>query len=65
MSRKKGVSSIELSKRISVTYKTAWFMNHRIRKCFGIVMEEKLDEEVELNETFVGDKNKIGIITRK
>ena len=51
-SRKKGISSIELSKRISVTYKTAWFMNQRIRECFGIVMEEKLDGEVELDETF-------------
>lgn len=57
-SRKKGISSIELSKRISVTYKTAWFMNQRIRECFGLVMEEKLDGEVELDETFVGGKNK-------
>lgn len=31
-SRKKGISSIELSKRISVTYKTAWFMNQHIRE---------------------------------
>lgn len=63
--RKKGISSIELSKRISVSYKTAWFMNQRIRECFGIAMEEKLDGEVELDETFVGSKIKIGIITRK
>lgn len=52
-SRKKGISSIELSKRISVTYKTAWLMNHRIREYLGIVMEEKLYGEVKLHETFV------------
>lgn len=40
-------------------------MNQRIREYFGIVMEEKLDGEVELDETFVGGKNKISIITRK
>lgn len=57
-STKKGISSTQLSRDISVTYKTAWFMNHRIRECFGIVMEEKLDGEVELDETFVGGKNK-------
>ena len=33
-------------------------MNQRIRECFGIAMEEKLDGEVELDETFVGGKNK-------
>jgi len=38
ISRKKGLSLIELSKRISVTCKTAWFMNQPIRECFGIVM---------------------------
>lgn len=58
ISRKKGLSLIELSKRISVTCKTAWFMNQRIRECFGIVMEEKLDGEVEPDENFVGGKNK-------
>lgn len=40
-------------------------MNQRIRECFDIVMEEKLDGEVELDETFVGGKNKIDTITRK
>jgi len=34
-SHKKGISSIQLSKDIAVTQKTAWFMLQRIRACFG------------------------------
>lgn len=33
-------------------------MSYRIRENFKIVMNEKLDGEVELDETFVGGKNK-------
>lgn len=57
-SHKKGISSIQLSKDINVTQKTAWFMNHRIRKCFGIKNDSELNNEVEMDETFVGGKNK-------
>lgn len=54
----KGISSVQLAKDISVTQKTAWFMAQRIRENFKMVMNEKLDGEVELDETFVGGKNK-------
>lgn len=57
-SHKKGISSIQLSKDIDVTQKTAWFMLQRIRNCFGIDSDVQLDNEVELDETFVGGKNK-------
>jgi len=57
-SHKKGISSIQLSKDIDVTQKTAWFMNHRIRECFSIVSKEKLNGDIELDETFIGGKNK-------
>lgn len=58
-SHKKGISSIQLSKDIAVTQKTAWFMLQRIRACFGISNDsDKLSNEVELDETFVGGKNK-------
>lgn len=57
-SHKKGISSIQLSKDIDVTQKTAWFMLQRIRKCFGIENENELDNTVEADETYVGGKNK-------
>lgn len=59
MTHRKGMSSVQLSKDIGVTQKTAWTMLHRIRKCFGEQNKElKLDGVVEIDETFVGGKNK-------
>ena len=55
---KKGISSIQLSRDIAVTQKTAWFILQRIRKCFGCENNHRLDGDVELDETFVGGKNK-------
>lgn len=57
-SHKKGISSLQLSRDIDITQKSAWFMLQRIRNCFGITENEKLDNEVEIDETFVGGKNK-------
>ena len=57
-SHKKGISSLQLSKDIDVTQKTAWFMLQRIRNCFGISDNDQLDNDVEIDETFVGGKNK-------
>ena len=57
-SHKKGISSLQLAKDIEVTQKTAWFMLQRIRNCFGIDNPEQLDNEVEIDETYVGGKNK-------
>ncbi|HET8572981.1 MAG TPA: IS1595 family transposase [Edaphocola sp.] len=55
---KKGISSLQLSRDLNVTQKTAWFMLQRIRNCFGLKDESKLDNEIEIDETFVGGKNK-------
>jgi len=54
---KKGISSVQLAKDIDVTQKTAWFMLQRIRACFGND-NQKLQNEVEVDETYVGGKNK-------
>ncbi len=54
---RKGISSVQLGKDIGVTQKTAWFMLQRIRKCFG-GDNSMLDGVVEIDETFVGGKNK-------
>ena len=59
-SHKTGISSLQLSRDINVTQKTAWFMNHRIRACFGLENDSNsgLGNEVEIDETYVGGKNK-------
>ena len=54
---RKGVSSVQLAKEIGVTQKTAWFLMHRIR----VAMEHKgglLDGEVEVDETYIGGKER-------
>ena len=53
---KKGVSSMQLHRDIGVTQKTAWFMLQRIRNCFGIDDDGPLDNNVEVDETFIGGK---------
>lgn len=55
---KKGTSAAQLAKDIGVTEKTAWFLFHKIRRTFYVIHKVRLDGEVELDETFVGGKNK-------
>jgi len=57
-SHKKGISSIQLSKDIAVTQKTAWFMLSRIRHSFNVNVEFQFDGPTQVDETFVGGKNK-------
>ena len=55
---KKGISSMQLAKDVGVTQKTAWFILHRLRAALGNVVEVELEGSVQLDETFVGGKNK-------
>lgn len=55
---KKGISSVELATRIGVSQKTAWFINHRLRAMLIDTNPELLTGMVELDETFVGGKEK-------
>jgi transposase-like protein len=56
-SHKKGISSYQLAKDISVTQKTAWFMLHRLRFMFSHpVFKEMLSGVVEADETYIGGK---------
>ncbi len=53
---KNGISSHELGRAIGVTQKSTWFMLHRIRLAMQTGSFEKLDGEVEVDETFIGGK---------
>lgn len=59
-SSKKGMSSHQLHRMLGVTYKTAWFMTHRIREAMkGAGGDGPLggpNEVVEVDETYVGGK---------
>jgi transposase-like protein len=58
-SSKKGMSSHQLHRVLGVTYKTAWFMSHRIREAFRDANPGALGGAggpVEIDETFYGGK---------
>jgi transposase-like protein len=53
---KKGVSANQLKRVLGISYKTAWYLCHRIRAAMKEVNPEPLDGIVEMDETFVGGK---------
>ncbi len=56
---KKGVSALQLSKEIGVTYPTAWLMAHKIRKAMADREQgRKLRGLVEVDEGYVGGKER-------
>jgi len=58
-SHKKGISSLQLSKDIGVTQKTAWFILHRLRHATNTESFNKpLKNTVEVDETYIGGKEK-------
>jgi transposase-like protein len=59
-SSKKGMSAHQLHRTLGVTYKTAWFMAHRIREAYRPADDEGPlggeNKVVEADETYVGGK---------
>lgn len=56
---KKGMSAHQLHRMLGVTYKTAWFMAHRIREAMRPADETPIGGEgkaVEADETYIGGK---------
>ncbi len=56
---KKGLSALQLNRNLDITYKTSWAMYHKMP---GLMEEPigKLDDIVEIDETFVGGKPRHG-----
>jgi transposase-like protein len=55
---KKGMSANQLKRTLSISYKTAWYLCHRIRKAMDEVNPEPLTGTIELDETWVGGKRR-------
>jgi transposase-like protein len=53
---KKGISANQLKRTLNVSYKTAWYLCHRIRAALNEVDAQLLKGIVESDETFVGGK---------
>jgi len=57
---KKGISAHQLHRVLEITYKSAWFLAHRIREAMrtgGLAPLGGLGEIVEVDETFIGKKS--------
>jgi transposase-like protein len=51
---RKGISANQLKRTIGVSYKTAWYLCHRIRSAMQEIDKPMLDGTVEMDETYVG-----------
>jgi hypothetical protein len=58
---KKGISALQLSRMLGITYKSAWFLCHRIREAMTPANPTPIggqNKVVEADETFIGGKTK-------
>ncbi len=59
MASKKGMSAHQLHRMLGVTYRAAWFMNHRLRHAMA-ADGSLFSGTVEVDETYVGGKRRAG-----
>ena len=53
---KKGISANQVKRMIGVSYKTAWYLCHRIRKAMEETNRKQLRGTVEVDETYIGGR---------
>jgi transposase-like protein len=58
LNAKKGISAMQMKRDLGVSYKTAWYLYHRIREIMAEGDIAKLGGTVEIDETYVGGKQK-------
>ncbi len=54
----KGISAMKLKDMLGLSYKTAWFLGHRVRAMLADGSAEKLTGVVEADETYVGGRKR-------
>jgi transposase-like protein len=57
---RKGMSANQIKRTLGVSYKTAWYLCHRIRAAMKEVDRPMLDGTIEMDETYVGGKQRCG-----
>jgi transposase-like protein len=55
---KKGMSACQIQRTLGISYKTAWYLCHRIRAAMVESQRSMLDGKVEMDETYVGGKRR-------
>jgi transposase-like protein len=57
---KKGISANQMKRMLGVSYKTAWYLCHRIGAAMTELTPKKLKGIVEVDEAYIGGKNRGG-----
>lgn len=57
---KKGISAHQLHRMLGVTYRSAWFMAHRLRYAMDTGLTSPLTGTVEVDEAYIGGRRKSG-----
>jgi transposase-like protein len=57
---RKGMSANQIKRVLGISYKTAWYLCHRIRKAMASTDKPMLDGTVEMDETYVGGRQHRG-----
>src|SRR2546427_5149035 len=55
---KKGMSALQMQRMLKTTYRTSWYLCHRIRAAMLEVKPNKLSGTVEIDEIYVGGKKR-------
>src|SRR5207237_3490090 len=55
---RKGMSANQIKRTLGVSYKTAWYLCHRIRAAMKEIERPMMDGTVEVDETYVGGKQR-------
>ena len=54
----KGISSLQLANLLDISQHSAWLLNHKVRAMLKEGQKELLSGEIELDETYIGGKEK-------